>query len=152
MTSRTGPEGVGADRSEIDELRDIIRANRSDIDELQAQASAAEERAAVDDVRETDQARRLDDLEARLDVDGALIAELRTEGVVAQNQIVQLEEALRTSRTIGTALGIIMADRQVDQQEAFALLSKHSQDTNRKLRVLAEEVVRHGDSGVVLGG
>jgi hypothetical protein len=133
MGSRTGPDARGGEQSELEELRRIIRVNRSDIDELQAQA------------------RRIDDLEARLDSDAALIGGVLAEGLVAHEQVAQLEEALRTSRTIGTALGIIMADRQVDEREAFALLSKRSQDTNRKLRVLAEEVVRHGDSRVVLG-
>ena len=151
MGSRTGPDAPGGEQSQLEELREILRVNRADIEELQVKASAAEERAAVDHVRESDQTRRIDDLEARLDVDAALIAALQADGAVAHEEVAQLEEALRTSRTIGAALGIIMADRQVDQQEAFALLSRRSQDTNRKLRALAKEVVRRGDSSAVLG-
>jgi hypothetical protein len=152
MAGATQPPGHGQPSTELEEIRGIIRVNRADIDELQAQVSAAEERATEEEERAAVQARRLAHLEARLDVDGALIAELQTDGLLAREQVDQLEQALRTSRTIGAALGIIMADRQVGEREAFELLSKRSQDTNCKLRVLADEVVRRGDSSVVLRG
>jgi hypothetical protein len=150
MARGTEPSGHGTPSTELDEIRDILRVNRADIDELQSQLSAAEDRATEDEDRAAAQTRRMDDLEARLDVDATLIAELQADGLLAHEQVAQLEQALRTSRTIGAALGIIMADRHVGEREAFDLLSRRSQGTNRKLRVLAEEVVRHGDSSVVL--
>lgn len=51
-----------------------------------------------------------------------------------------LEHALRTSRQIGTAMGILMARELVTSDEAFRLLSEASQHLNRKLRDIAAEV------------
>ena len=56
-----------------------------------------------------------------------------------------LREALGTSRRIGAALGIIMAAYKVSEAAAFGLLRTHSQNTNRKLRDVADEVVATGD-------
>jgi GAF domain-containing protein len=52
-----------------------------------------------------------------------------------------LERALHTSRRIGVALGILMATRGVSLDEAWAQLSKESQNKNVKLSVLAEQVL-----------
>ena len=64
---------------------------------------------------------------------------------------VQLEENLRqalsTSREIGAALGILMATRHLDRDEAFAVLRGHSQRAHRKLRDVASDVVFTGDLG-----
>ena len=56
----------------------------------------------------------------------------------------QLERALHTSRRIGVALGILMSSRQAGLEDAWALLSKASQDNNIKLSVLADRVLRTG--------
>ena len=56
----------------------------------------------------------------------------------------QLEAALRTSRRIGAALGIVMATEDVDLDEAWRLLRRTSQDSNVRVADLAERVVRHG--------
>jgi AmiR/NasT family two-component response regulator len=56
-----------------------------------------------------------------------------------------LEEALRTARLIGAAMGVVMADRKVTEADAFLILKRASQRANLKLRVLAEDVVRSGD-------
>lgn len=46
------------------------------------------------------------------------------------------------SRTaIDTAIGIIMAQNQCDQDDAFTILKSASSYRNTKLRVLAEEIV-----------
>jgi len=45
---------------------------------------------------------------------------------------------------IGTAIGILMAVRGITEPEAFDLLRVVSQHTNRKLRDIAEDVVRLG--------
>lgn len=59
--------------------------------------------------------------------------------------ITGLEQAVASNRQIGTAIGILMAIRKITQDEAFALLKAASQGTNRKLRTIAEEVVRTGE-------
>ena len=88
---------------------------------------------------------RLEDLELRADVDRELIAELQTDGIVSREHAANLEGALRTSRRIGAAVGIIIAHRQVGEAEAFELLRRASMDTNRKVFVLADELVLTGD-------
>ncbi len=46
---------------------------------------------------------------------------------------------------IGAAIGIIMANRNLTEEAAFELLRSASQQANRKVRILADEVVRTGD-------
>ncbi|MFF0251122.1 ANTAR domain-containing protein [Micromonospora zamorensis] len=53
----------------------------------------------------------------------------------------QMQEAMRSRAVIEQAKGIIMGDRRCSSEEAFALLSKISQDTNRKVREVAEALV-----------
>jgi len=53
----------------------------------------------------------------------------------------QLKEALHSRDVIGQAKGILIATRHVDEEEAFALLAATSQRQNRKLHVVAREVV-----------
>lgn len=53
--------------------------------------------------------------------------------------------ALSSSRQIGTAIGILMAQRKVSSDEAFALLRAASQQLNRKLRDIAAEVEETGE-------
>jgi hypothetical protein len=53
----------------------------------------------------------------------------------------QLQDALDTNRTIGAAVGILMATHDLAQEDAFALLSTASQRVNRKLRDLAADIV-----------
>ena len=52
-----------------------------------------------------------------------------------------LEAALSSNRRIGTAVGVLMASRKVDSENAFELLSTVSQLLHRKLRDVADEVV-----------
>jgi GAF domain-containing protein len=61
-----------------------------------------------------------------------------------QERADNLEIALRTSRRIGTAIGILMHGHRIDEASAFAMLRRRSQDTNRKLASIADEVVRTG--------
>jgi GAF domain-containing protein len=60
-----------------------------------------------------------------------------------------LEGALRSSREIGMALGVLMGRGGVTQDEAFTLLRRASQHLHRKLRDVAAEVV---DTGELPGG
>jgi AmiR/NasT family two-component response regulator len=62
----------------------------------------------------------------------------------AKDTIENLEAALRTSREIGMAIGIIMARRYVSAQSAWQLLVAASQQRQRKLREIASEVVYIG--------
>ena len=55
-----------------------------------------------------------------------------------------LERALTSSRTIGVAIGIVMARELLTEEEAFQRLVKASQHGNVKLRDLADEVQRTG--------
>lgn len=53
----------------------------------------------------------------------------------------QLETALTSRSVIDQALGILMAQQRCTPEEAFALLRAHSQNNNRKLREIAEDLV-----------
>ncbi len=53
----------------------------------------------------------------------------------------QLRTALDSNRTIGTATGILMTTYRLAATQAFQLLTRASQDNNRKLRDLAAQVV-----------
>ena len=57
-------------------------------------------------------------------------------------QVSQLEFARDSNRRIGMAMGIVMNQRQVDEAHAFDVLRRISQNTNRKLRDVAEDVIR----------
>lgn len=58
-----------------------------------------------------------------------------------QAAVAQLEEGMKTRQMIGQAVGILMASRGVDPDEAFEILKKASQASNVKLRVVAAQVV-----------
>lgn len=65
---------------------------------------------------------------------------LAVQSTLNEERADNLEHALRTSRQIGTAMGILMARDLVTSDEAFRLLSRASQHLNRKLRDIAAEV------------
>ena len=56
-----------------------------------------------------------------------------------------LRVALSSRDVIGQAKGILMERYRIDELTAFRLLDKASQDTNRKLRDIAEELATTGD-------
>jgi len=59
-----------------------------------------------------------------------------------QDQVAtHLEQALASRTVIDQAMGIVMAEQRCTADEAFALLRAHSQNTNRKLRDVAAEVI-----------
>ena len=66
-------------------------------------------------------------------------------GLVAElsNEVRQLNEALDSNRRIGMAMGLVMGQRQVDETLAFDALRRISQNTNRKLRDVADDVIYH---------
>lgn len=53
----------------------------------------------------------------------------------------QLEEGMKTRQMIGQAVGILMATRAIDQEAAFQMLVKASQNANIKVREIAQRVV-----------
>jgi signal transduction histidine kinase/DNA-binding response OmpR family regulator len=69
----------------------------------------------------------------------------------AETTVGQLRQALQTNRTIGTAVGIVMAAYGLDQQRAFQVLVRTSQQNNRKLHDVAAEVVRTGSLPIATG-
>ena len=86
----------------------------------------------------------LEDLHARHAVDREIIAQLEAEGVIDRRKIANLEVALITCRRIGAAMGILMARNQWTDEQAFAALRTLSQNTHRKMRDIAEDVVLTG--------
>jgi hypothetical protein len=118
-------------QAQIDDLARRVTADRGDLDALGARMDKADARA--------------DDIEARVEIDREMIAELHDEGLLSREHIAQLERALKSSRTIGAAIGIIMASRNVGEEEAFTVLKRVSQDSNRKLRDLAHDLVASSD-------
>jgi len=58
-----------------------------------------------------------------------------------KEQIEQLRQAMMTRQIIGQAVGLVMASKQVKEQEAFQTLVQISQHTNVKLRDIARRVV-----------
>jgi hypothetical protein len=129
----------------FDELSARVDANRIDIDDLTRRANASNHRARVSDEASAEQDLRISHLEARTEIDRDLIAQLQADGLLALEHAAHLEEALRSARLIGAAMGIVMAGRKVTEAQAFAVPKMASQRSNQKLRVLAEELVRTGD-------
>lgn len=112
----------------------MVTTNRGDIDGLIQRADVAEARADAAN-------QRADGIEERSALDREMIAELQAEGVLKQEHVAELQAALVSSRTIGAAIGILMANRKVGQEDALAILKETSQRTNTKLRALAETLV-----------
>ncbi|NUR80247.1 MAG: ANTAR domain-containing protein [Dermatophilaceae bacterium] len=130
---------------QIEELRAQLSVNRDDIEALQAESGHAAERADASEKQAQDDRQRIVELEHHAEIEDQLIAVLRAEGLLKDQKAAHLREALGTSRRIGAALGIIMVAYKVDEAAAFDLLRAHSQNTNRKVRELADEVVETGD-------
>ena len=71
----------------------------------------------------------------------ASFASVAVEAALERESSTQLRVALDTNRTIGAAVGILMATHNLPQEDAFAMLSAASQRVNRKLRDLAADIV-----------
>ena len=63
---------------------------------------------------------------------------------LSRHKVVNLERALTTSRHIGVAMGILMSAHKITENDAFALLRIASQNTNRKLGTIADDVIMTG--------
>jgi hypothetical protein len=64
-----------------------------------------------------------------------------------RNLAEQLEKGMESSRQIGKALGLMMAQYKLDDVAAFEKLNGHSQDLNIKLRQMAHDIVAHHNQG-----
>lgn len=62
----------------------------------------------------------------------------------AEDRAANLERALGTNRRIGIAIGILMCQRQLTDDQAIATLKAESQHRNVKVRELAETVISTG--------
>jgi hypothetical protein len=123
---------------QMDALREQVIHNRADIDAHQVRADASDVRADASEAR-------ADASEARADIDREMIAALQSDGLVSQRHAANVQEALRTSRRIGAAVGIVMANRALSEEADFEVLRRASQTANVKLRLVAEEVIYSGD-------
>lgn len=139
---------VGGDRGGMVEESDDMQKQ---IDALRqgAEAHRADTDASRDDIEHLRKMGHLDrkDIDRLLidsEVDRQVIVELVASGLLRAEHALQMEEALGTARVIGAAIGMIMADRRCSQQQAFEILRKVSQDNNRKLRLVADDVLEAG--------
>lgn len=64
---------------------------------------------------------------------------------LAQDRAVNLEVALSSSRTIGTAVGVLVERHRLTEDEAFEVLRRTSMHTNRKLVDIAGVLVESGE-------
>jgi hypothetical protein len=138
-------EGLADLQRQFDKLAVWVTINRADIDALQVRTADVSDRTHATEAQADRDRLRIEALEDRADDERQLIAELRAEGLLSRQQAEQLQEALRSSRKIGAAIGIVMANRKVTEDAAFAILKQASMDTNRKLRTIADELVTTGD-------
>ena len=77
----------------------------------------------------------------------ARVAQLEAQLSAAAEKVANLESALVSARRIGAAIGVLMTVRRVTEDEVFDVLRVASQNTNRKLRDVAEDVLYAGDIG-----
>ncbi|WBQ03487.1 GAF and ANTAR domain-containing protein [Kribbella sp. CA-293567] len=77
---------------------------------------------------------------------GVLFRHQSAMAIAYAQEIHNLQEALRTRRTIGQAIGIVMERYSLTDQRAFAFLTRLSQHGNVKLNRLAEQLVTDTDS------
>ena len=82
----------------------------------------------------------MDELELRLSA--KRLHELETAQTESFQKLAEsLEAGLMSNRAIGKALGLIMANYDLTDAEAFKKLKHHSQDLNMKLQAIADEIV-----------
>ena len=62
----------------------------------------------------------------------------------ARQRAAQLQQALESSRSIGIAMGVLMATQRVTRTQAFELLRVASHNTNRKVADVALDIVDTG--------
>ena len=78
---------------------------------------------------------------SELDDVAALFQSQAAVAIAYAHEITTLNEALATRTTIGQAMGIVMERFMLNDERAFAFLTRLSQTRNVKLRLIAEELV-----------
>jgi hypothetical protein len=83
------------------------------------------------------------------EVTRAQAAAARQDSQELLRQIDTLKQALETRTEIATAIGLLMARENISSDDAFTVLRRASQRTNRKLRDIAVEMLaaHHGRIG-----
>ncbi|PXY27988.1 GAF and ANTAR domain-containing protein [Prauserella muralis] len=76
---------------------------------------------------------------------GWLLASHAAVGLANARKDAQLKEAIATRQDIGEAIGIVMERYKVQEEQAFAVLKKASQDSNIRLREVARTVAQTGE-------
>lgn len=120
----------GRIQEQLDDLAGLVASNTANIDAL-------EKRADESDLRQ-------DESEAQAALDRDILATLQIDEELTRTHVDQLEQALRTSRVIGSAIGMVMNARQITQDEALAVLKDASSRSNVKLSALCAEMLRTG--------
>jgi GAF domain-containing protein len=93
-----------------------------------------------------------DDRDAALGLIVAPFAALSIQQALRERDVSDFEEALGSSRQIGTAVGILMARKSITSEQAFQLLREASNHLNQKLRQIATYVELTGDLPVIPAG
>ena len=117
-------------QEQLDDLAARTASNTAHIDAL-------EKRADESDLRQ-------DASEAQAALDRDILATLQIDEELSREQVEQLQHALQTSRVIGAAIGLVMAARACNQEEALVLLKSSSSRTNVKLSVMCAQIVERG--------
>ncbi|WP_370644439.1 GAF and ANTAR domain-containing protein [Nesterenkonia sp. LB17] len=76
---------------------------------------------------------------------GLIVASHAAVALADAQQVSQLHEAVQSRDVIGQAKGILMERYKITGHQAFLLLAKASQHSNKKLQVLAEDLVNSGE-------
>lgn len=76
-----------------------------------------------------------------LEQTAALFRSQAAVAIAYAHEVTNLSEALETRTTIGKAMGIVMERYQLNDERAFAFLTRLSQHRNVKLRLVADEIV-----------
>jgi GAF domain-containing protein len=72
---------------------------------------------------------------------GMVLARHASVALAASHNIEGLNRAVDARKTIGIAMGLLMARYDIDRQVAFDVLRRYSQTQNLKLRVVAERII-----------
>lgn len=95
----------------------------------------------------SDTAGALDAVSADQGVVLAAFASVALGGSASREEARTLAEGLQSNREIGTAIGLMMAAHGLSAQEAFETLRTASSRLNRKLAVIAREIVEQQAAG-----
>jgi response regulator NasT len=78
-------------------------------------------------------------------LDVAAIAPMVRTALARSRDIIGLQGALRSNRTISTAVGMAMRTLDIDEQTAFERLRKHARDRRSRLEDVARAIVDSGN-------